>query len=406
MIKRLRIQFICVTMVLVAIVLSVIFAIVCQSTWNNLDSESDKALQSATFEPLSPGGMPDNCSNPNYPCFILCLDPMGELYSTGHANYDLSDTEMLMQILQETQATEEDSGMLEERNLKFMKIELWKMKAYIFTDITLQIQTMRTLIISCTVVFCLAMVLFFVLCWLLSRWLVRPIEQAWQQQRQFVADASHELKTPLTIIITNGELLQSGEYAPEDNARFIDSIAVTSKQMRGLVNNLLELARVDNSQSASQEHTTVNFSDLTEGCVMNFEPVYFEAGRTLESDIAPGLFVKGRPQHLQQVVDILLDNGQKYSTPGTVVQLYLERQRNHCHLRVISQGEALTVQQCEDIFKRFYRVDEARSRTGSYGLGLSIAESIVQEHRGKIWAQSKDGVNTFYVTLPIAETKE
>lgn len=400
MIKRLRIQFICITMVLMTVLLLTIFSMIYYATWTGMEREAVSAMQSATFEPWRPGGMGANDDNPKYPCFILCMDPFGELSATGHAYYDLSDTQLLTEILQEAQATGLDSGILKDRGLRFLKVELWKMEEYVFTDICVQAKTMDTLVFNCIPIFFIALVVCFGISYLLSRWILRPLERAWAYQKQFVADASHELKTPLTVILTNAEMLDSGEYDAESNRRFTHSILTMSGQMRGLVESLLELAKVDHRRVPQQARTTLDFSELTEDCVMRFEPVYFEADRILESNIHAGIHVHGNRQYLQQVVDILLDNGRKYSNPGSHVELTLENTRRHCQLRVSSHGATLTNKQCRDIFKRFYRVDEARSMNRSYGLGLPIAESIVREHRGKIWAQSKDGVNTFYVTLP------
>jgi signal transduction histidine kinase len=130
--------------------------------------------------------------------------------------------------------------------------------------------------------------------------------------------------------------------------------------------------------------------------------VYYEAGRELRSVVQPGITVNGSADHLRRVVEILLDNGCKYSSPGGVVELRLERQgRGNCLLSVSSPGEPMTEQQCLDVFKRFYRANQARSMNRSYGLGLSIAQGIIRQHRGKIWAQSRNGINTFYVSLPM-----
>lgn len=403
MIKRLRIQFICVTMVLMAALLMTIFSTICQTTWNTMNKEATNALQSASFEPWSPGGMSAKGQYPNYPCFILCVDQNGNMSTKGHAYYDLTDEALLRQIFEAAKATGESAAVLWDWNLKFVRLDLWRVEEYVFTDISGQLQTMKNLYWTCGLVFVVAMVVFFGISWGLAKWMTRPVERALQQQRQFVADASHELKTPLTVILTNAELLQSQDHSPEDRRRFLGAISTMAGQMRGLVESLLELARMDNHQLHQEKRTPVDLSDLAEGCVMDFEPVYYEAGRTLESQVQPNLWVKGSRQHLRQVVDILLDNGHKYATANTVVELSLTQSRGHCQLRVTSQGESLTAKQCKDAFKRFYRVDPARSRDGSYGLGLPIAQGIVREHKGKIWAQSKDGVNAFIVTLPTCQ---
>lgn len=400
MIKRLRAKFLVIIMALLTVLLLTVLVIICQATWFGMEQESSNTLRSATFEPWSPGGK-ENEVNANGPCFALGTDHFGSFYARGHAYYDLTDKALLQEILREAQATDKTEGILRERNLKFIKTEMWKMEEYVFTDISSQMQTMNNLLLVCGLIFLVALVLFFGISWWLSGRMVGPVETAWQQQRQFVADASHELKTPLTVILTNAELLQSGEHDATANARFANSIYIMAGQMRSLVENLLDLARVDNHQLQLQLEA-VDFSDLVENCGLSFEPVYFEAGRELVSRVQPGLCVRGSDRHLRQVVDILLDNGCKYATQGTQVELMLQLSRGQCLLQVRSRGEMLTPRQCKDVFKRFYRADEARSRNGSYGLGLSIAQGIVREHRGKIWAQSKDGCNIFSVSLPLS----
>ena len=264
-----------------------------------------------------------------------------------------------------------------------------------------ELATMRSLTDTCILIGVLGFAVFLGLSFLLARWAVKPVETAWNQQRQFVADASHELKTPLTVILTNAELLQEPEYDEQARSRFVDSIMTMSRQMRGLVESLLELARVDNG-GQNMVFSRLNFSELVSDALLPFEPVYFEKGLTLESNVEENLFVKGSQQHLKQVADILLDNASKYASADSTVRVILRRQGSHCLLSVASAGDAISREDLKNIFKRFYRMDKARSMNHSYGLGLSIADSIVGKHGGKIWAESADGVNTFFVQLSAA----
>ena len=170
-----------------------------------------------------------------------------------------------------------------------------------------------------------------------------------------------------------------------------------SQQMKLLVENMLELARSDAEQSR-QQMQPVDFSKLVLDSAISFEGVFVENGLTLESSAESEITVQGNEQALQQVVDILLDNAQKYSYLGgqTMVRLYSVG-TNKCQLKVSNPGAEIPAEDLKKIFQRFYRMDTARSRDGSFGLGLSIAESIVAQHKGKIWAESKDGFNTFFV---------
>ena len=200
--------------------------------------------------------------------------------------------------------------------------------------------------------------------------------------------------------MTNAELLQMSDG--ENQSRCVDSILTMSHQMKSLVEHLLELARSDNGQ-AKMVFEQVDLSALTEDALLPFEAVFFEAGLTLESAVTPGITLTGSRQHLGQLVDILLDNAKKYAQGGTV-RLTLERQnRHHCRLSVSNNAEPMDKAALKNIFKRFYRMDAARSRDGSFGLGLSIAENIVIVHGGKIWADYADGRITFTAELPVKE---
>ena len=162
---------------------------------------------------------------------------------------------------------------------------------------------------------------------------------------------------------------------------------------------MLALARADQTDIRTT-YQTLNFSKLISDAVLPFEPVFFEAGLELDTDVESGIEVAGDEDQLRRVLDILLDNAQKYTAGDTVWVSLRRRSKNRCRLAVQDRGKEIPPQAQQDIFKRFYRADAARSRTGSFGLGLSIAESIIMRHRGKIWVESNAGINSFYVELP------
>ena len=168
--------------------------------------------------------------------------------------------------------------------------------------------------------------------------------------------------------------------------------------MRHLVEGLLELARLDSVTPAVQP---LDFSTLTENALLPFEPVLFEEGMILESSILPGLWVKGSSSHLAQVIEIFLDNARKYADPGTIT-VKLDKAGNHALLQVENVGTPLSAEEAKNIFRRFYRADTSRSRDGSYGLGLSIAQKITEQHGGKIWAEGTQTGNRFSLMLPMS----
>ena len=175
-----------------------------------------------------------------------------------------------------------------------------------------------------------------------------------------------------------------------------------SRQMRDLTGHLLDLARVDNGIPKSG-WTPVNWSKTVSDQALILEPLCFEQGLTLETQVEEGLTVLGSAAHLAQIPEILLDNARKYSSPGGEIVLRLERSgKRHCLLSVSNPGPALSPEVRRHLFERFYRADPARSRDGSYGLGLAIAQTVVSSHQGRIWVTSEEGRNTFRVRLPLA----
>ncbi len=391
MIRKLRRKFVCIVMALVLSVLLLVLMGVNVFTAGNLEKEAVLAMRAALERPV--GGM-----RPVQSCFVIQKTPHGYL-GEGNILEELADQETLAALYEEAAAQRERVGVLKEAGLRYCRQEgLWGDRVA-FSSLKEERYLLAGLTRTSLLVFGAAALAFWGISILLARWAVGPVEKAWKQQRQFVADASHELKTPLTVILTNAEMLQSTEYSPEEKSRFATGILDVSRQMRTLVESLLQLARADRGVQAV-EMGAVDFSTLAENAVLPFEPVYFEQGLVLESRLEPGLTVRGDSVALRQVVDILLDNGSKYAAPGGTASLEVYRQGKRVVLRFLTPGEPLTQAQCRDIFKRFYRVDEARTPSGSYGLGLSIAQNIVMQHGGRIWAEGVKEGNVFTVQLP------
>ncbi len=399
MIRRLRVKFVCITMGLMAVMLLVIFGLVYHFTQSNLEEQSLSALKSAATTQNLFGRPISGGQDLGIPCFTLETGFMGEIIASGGDYYDLSDSQLMGEIYQAAMDSGARSGVLAQYNLRYYRVDSMAGTRFAFMDLSMETTTLNALMRNCAIIGVLSVAGLLCISILLAHWAVKPVEKAWQQQQQFVADASHELKTPLTVILTNAELLKSPEHTPEEKGRFADSILTMTQQMRGLVEGLLDLARADSGQMQGTMEP-LDFSQLVEDALLPFEPLYFENGLTLESRLEPGITVKGSAQHLRQVVEILLDNGQKYSTPGGTVTVQLTRERRHALLTVETPGETLTPEQCRDIFRRFYRVDTARAMNHSYGLGLSIASQIMERHGGRIWAAGKDGINRFSVSLP------
>ena len=401
MIRRLRLKFVLMNMAFVTALLGAVFAVVLHTTRNELAQASLRAMEQAALEPVEPG-RPDRHpgEREGVPCFVLRTGLRGELVVSGDGYYDLTDEDWLRTLLAAALDRGAREGVLEDYGLRFCRSGPPDRPVVAFTDLSGETRTMRALARTCLLAGAAAFLGFLAVSVLLSRWAVGPVERAWEQQRQFVADASHELKTPLTVILTNAELLREGPAGEEERRRFTDNILTMARQMRALVESLLELARAD-AHPAEGAMEPVDMSRLMQEALLPFEPVFFEAGLTLTGEIQEGLRVRGAEGQLRQIADILLDNARKYTPSGGAVTLALTRSGRSCLLSVAGPGTPLTRQERQDVFKRFYRADPARRREGSWGLGLSIAQEIAARHGGKIWADSSAEGNRFTVRLPL-----
>ena len=398
MIRRLRIKFICIIMSIVTVMLLVIFGMVLHFTQDDLEKQSMDMLQSIMDGRLPPDWKNGPRRGIHLPWFRVIWNPEGESLVESNG-YDSRLEESLQEILSAAREKTRQEGILWNYGLRYSKKPGPLAEQIVFVDISSEIATMQSLLRTCAFVGVLSFFAFLLLSILLARWAIWPLEAAWNHQRQFVADASHELKTPLAVIMTNAELLQDPNCDSETTRACTENILTMSRNMRALVENLLDLARMDGG--GRLDFSELNLSELVSDCLLPFEPVYFERQLRLESEVTEEIGVKGSESHLKQVLDVLLDNGAKYTAPGGTVRVSLQRQGSGCLLRVAGPGTPISREDLKNIFKRFYRVDKARSRDGSYGLGLAIAERIVTEHGGRIWAESEDGINTFFVQLPV-----
>ena len=401
MIRKLRIKFVCVIMAIVMLMLGGIMGTVIHFTGQNMESQSLRMMRTVATSPFQLGNPGKPSGEVRLPFFTVQIGSRGEMIATGGGYFDLTDKESIQTIVNAALQSESESGELKEHNLRYLKVVTPAGFTIVFSDMTAESDTMKSLYFTCMLIFAGASVVFLGISILLSHWTIKPVAVAWDQQRQFVADASHELKTPLSVIMANAELIQQDDTNETDRKNFSRNILSMTYQMRSLVENMLEMARVDNG-TLKMQVAQLDFSQLVTDAVLSFQLLYEEKELGLEWDIGEDIRLKGSEQHLYQVMDVLLDNALKYSTPQGNVKVALSANGRNCTLSVESPGEPLSKEELKNVFKRFYRADKARTMNGSYGLGLSIAESIISAHKGKIWAESNNGRNIFFVQLPEA----
>ena len=231
-----------------------------------------------------------------------------------------------------------------------------------------------------------ALIIFAFISILLSKWLIRPVQQAFDRQKQFISDASHELKTPLSVISANADVLA----AEIGNNTYLSYIQEEAKRMNHLVQDLLTLTRLENATTQPPE--SFDLGQIVLQSALPFESTAFEAGKTLQLQVNEGIDFTGYPDKIRQLVGILLDNAIKYSNEGGLISLKLCACRGNPILEVYNTGRGILPEEQTYIFERFYRGDPCRCRnSGSYGLGLPIAHSIVTLHNAKIVVESEPG---------------
>lgn len=248
----------------------------------------------------------------------------------------------------------------------------------------------------------IAMVVLFLFSCYLSGKIIAPMEESYKRQKQFISDAGHELKTPISAIGANAELLKKGlSGSPEEQKRWLENIIYENKRMKELVTELLDLARTENTVPSMEE---LDISRLVTGEILPLEAAAFEKGIIIETDIEPEILLAGNKPQLSQLVSTLIDNALSHIDVGTeelkVIKVELSREKGYAVLRVMNPGVKIPEEEREKIFERFYRQDESRNLNGHYGLGLAIAKAITLRHNGRITVDYYDGCNVFIVQLP------
>ena len=285
------------------------------------------------------------------------------------------------------------------------------------TDFSKEIKSIKRLSMVLIALFFLFSTLIIILSRFFVRKSVRPVKEAMLSQRQFISDASHELKTPLTVIINNvgnlqknmeklffqsGErLLASEELLHQNIENNIAGIEEMSTRMKHLTESLLDLSRLENLQDRKEQFENLSLSHIAEQECMYFEPLFFDKGRSLEYTIEEELYVLGIEEKIKELLSILLENALKYSVPNTATELSLVKKKKLLVLGISNVIEKeLSEQERKNLFKRFFRLDESHSGGKGYGLGLSIAKEIVTMHKGEIKVESEKKHIHFIVFLP------
>lgn len=229
----------------------------------------------------------------------------------------------------------------------------------------------------------------------LTTWIIKPVVESFERQKQFIADASHELKTPISVIMANAEAL---EREPEE-IKWLSNIKSESERMNELVSDLLDLAKLENKTN-QDNYQEESLSKIVERSLLTFESLIYENKIKLTYDIEKNININCNINQIKQLIAILLDNAIHHSVENGEIRVILKKEKSEIVLKVTNKGKEIPKEMQEKIFERFYRADESRNRDNNrYGLGLAIAKNIVIHHNGKIAVQSANGYTTFIVRM-------
>lgn len=256
------------------------------------------------------------------------------------------------------------------------------------------IQNLLTILYTCLAV--MVMGIYFVVH--INKRNFMSIENAFNKQQELVANASHELKTPLTIINTNLSILNlSMDEFNDEQKKWLNGISTQVSRMSIMINEMLELARYEAVRE--KDFQTVNFSEVVESVVLETEPLAFEKHVELVSEVNPKIKISARKTDIEKLVFILVENAMKYTEPNGTITVKLTSERHKACLRVKNTGEGIAREKMPKLFDRFYRCEESHTTSGSFGLGLSIAKAITDANKGTIGVDSRLGQYTEFIII-------
>lgn len=411
-IKKLRRRFIFINMALVSLVLIGIFAAntislsnqVASNSYANLNEDMRRAdinfhEDMELIKDIPPKAFPQDI------IWVRLQNENIEIVNEVTAP-EYSD-EYVEEIVKKALETNKLRGLLKEYNLRFNITKTPSGDILLgFIDVSYEQGFIYDQVIDYIYIGLGSLVVFFLISYYLSKIVIKPVDTAFKQQQQFISDASHELKTPITVILANTSIIKN-KKENETTDKWVGYIDKEAQRMKKLVEDLLFLARLDENENQILK-SKVNLSDAIYQCALPFEPVAFEKGISLKNDIESNIFIKGNIDQVKRLIMILLDNACKYSPKGKSLSIDLKLLNGKVVLSVNNKGEVIPKEDLSKIFDRFYRVDKARERSSnSYGLGLPMAKKIAEFHNGNISVQSnKNDGTTFTVMLPLVSSNK
>ncbi len=395
MIQKLRTKLIVASMLSLVLVLTVILGAASVLNYRDITTNADSVLailQENDGEfPMMMGKKPDKHDeqfSPELPYesryFTVFLKADGTTSAVNTGKIAAVDTETAISYAQDVLASGDTSGFHDD--YRYLAYTVGEETHVIFLDTGREMSSFRRFLYTSAGVSLGGLLAVFLLLLFVSGRIVKPFAETYQKQKQFITDAGHELKTPLTIIDADAQVLEMDVGENE----WLSDIQAQTKRLAQLTNSMLMLARME--EQPQVEKIAFPLSDVVQETAETFGALAKTREKTLSIEIEPMLSLTGDEKAIRQLLSILLDNAVKYADQNGKITVSLKKHKNHIQISVYNTAQAIDRESLPHLFDRFYRTDASRnSRTGGYGLGLSIASSIVATHKGKIWAETADG---------------
>lgn len=401
-----RKRFVQFNMLLIGIVLAVMVAVIAgymtRDYYISLRETMEQVVAPLRFFSLPPEGRPEKPEFQKPPEDIQRKDILTVFYSREDDSYTLlSNSEVFSQeelqsLLRTIVSQEKDFGILYSQDAIYYRSGKTPYKiAIASTDYI--VHSVVNLVLVLLAVWVGAMLLFLLISIKLSAVAARPMEEAMQREKQFVADASHDLKTPLSVILANNSILmENPENKVGDLRRWLDSTQEAAKRMQKLIAEMLTLADVER-QDVPLVREEVDLANIAMKADLELESVAFEKNVALEDDLPDRCMVTGNADYLLRIVMSLLENALKYEPSGGRVSIHLTQSKKKTVLSVCNQGSRIADEDLPHVFDRFYRSDKSRTNSaGSFGLGLAITKEMVERLGGTISVTSSQEEGTVF----------
>lgn len=338
--------------------------------------------------------------------FTVVTDANGNILSAGCNQSEITvSSDMLQSATQYAVGSRKDSGNVSGYSLRFLKRSFKGGYKIALADRSQEISNfyfqLRMYLFGA--IFMLAVALLVI--WYMAEKAIAPVDQSIQDQKRFIADASHELKTPLTVILANTDILAGDLGAPiGSKKKWLDSTKTEANRMTELVNEMLFLARADAGIQPSFHYERISLTEIMDDCVLTCESLAFENQVHLKAKIMDNVRIVGDEGKLKQVLMILIENAMKYVNRGGTIEVKLSTLplSKMAKVSVTNTGDPIPPMKVDHLFDRFYRADEARTREkGGYGLGLAIAQNITKQHNGEVELEFSDAEQGTRFTMKV-----